>query len=250
MNKLVVVCIMSLAILFGNQQNAKSQCEPDRLNCVDINEPGQICPAQLANGFIGAEYEEVITIIAPDVANIDDVQIDLLKITLDSIQNLPPGLEFHGETNEFFPDEFYCVTVSGTPTETGTFYLKIYVMPYVDFFGADLPMGTQIDSLSVSITIEESSGIKELDDDGFALINAYPNPFQSSTRIGFLEPDHGEAELRVMDMLGKEIFHERIVAVKGENYFQFNGDNLPPGYYIYAILREQKSFKGKLLKRK
>jgi len=231
-------------------QLAYSQCVPDTVNCIDVNEPGQICPAQLANGFVGTEYEEVITIIAPDVANIGDSQIELLKITLDSIQNLPPGLEFYGETYEYFPDEFYCVTVSGTPKETGTFFLKIFVMPYVDFFGTDLAMGTQIDSISVSITIEASSGIKELDNDGFALIDAYPNPFRYSTKIGYIDPDQGEVELRVMNMLGRQIYQEKIMAIKGENYFQFNGGNLPQGYYLYAIIRDQKSLRGRLLKRK
>ncbi len=245
MNGLIVALLLT-----GNTFVSYSQCEPDLVNCIDVGDPGQICPAELANGILDVAYEENITVITPDTVSILDAKIAIEKITLDSIKNLPPGLDFNSETLEFFPNEAYCVSITGTPTETGTFFLKIYVSPYVLIFGNYVSLGSQVDSTSVSLTIEASSSINVRDKDEFSLIYAYPNPFMTSTNIGYLEPSQGEAELKVMNMLGRQIYQEKIMAVRGENYFQFKGSELPPGYYIYAIIREQKSLVGKMLKRK
>lgn len=241
--------LFSLAIL-AISFSLKGQCDPDLENCIDVNEPGQICPEQLANGNVDSQYEEVITILTPDSVSLGDAKIGIGKITLDSIHNLPPGLEFHGESLEFFPDEAYCVTISGTPEQEGTYFLKIYVTPYLVWLNNYISLGAQVDSTSVSLTVEASLGIDYIDKEEFSLIHAYPNPFMTSTRIGYLEPDQGEAELIISNMLGRQIYRERMHVVEGENYFNFKGDELPPGYYIYAILRENKSLKGKLLKRR
>jgi hypothetical protein len=227
----------------------RPQCEPDFENCIDVNQPGQICPRYLATGNVGSEYLETITIIAPDTVTILNIPIRIEKITLDSIHNLPPGLDFYGETTEFMPDGYYCVSISGTPANAGTYYLKIYVTPYINVYNNLVSLGAQVDSTSVSITIEPSLGIESIKQEQFSLIYAYPNPFMTSTRIGYIEPANGLAELRIMSMLGKVLYHERIQAVKGENYFNFSGDELPPGYYVYSISREGESLQGKLLKR-
>ena len=63
-----------------------------------------------------------------------------------------------------------------------------------------------------------------------------------------MDPSQGEAELIVFSMLGRQIYNEVIMANKGANYFNFNGEDLLPGYYMYAIIREQKSIKGRIIK--
>jgi len=227
----------------------RSQCIPDTDNCKDINKPGEICPRYLENGTAGEEYLETITIIAPDTVTILNIPVEIEKITLDSIKNLPPGLDYYGETTEFLPGGYYCISVAGTPTEIGSFDLKIYVTPYISVYNNLVSLGAQADSTSITLTIEPSLGIDGINKDEFKLLYAYPNPFMTTTRIGYIEPHPGFAELRIMNMMGKVIYYERIIAVKGENYFNFRGDHLPPGYYVYAITREDKSLQGKLLKR-
>jgi hypothetical protein len=230
-------------------QPGYSQCEPDTINCIDVNEPGQVCPSQLEDGIIGVAYEKTITIIAPDTVTIDQVKIAIGKITLDKIENLPPGISYAASTSDLFPNEPNCVSINGTPVEEGNYPIKIYITPHILVGFVYYPVIQLVDSTSVSLKIESALGINSLEKVDFSLIHAYPNPFMTSTRIGYLEPLGGVAELRIMNMLGKQIYGERINAVKGENYFQFTGDDLPAGYYVYAIIREQKSLKGKLLKR-
>lgn len=248
MKKTVLFFSFILIFLVGKAGTGYSQCEPDTVNCIDVNEPGQICPTQLTDGNVGTEYLEVITIITPDSITIGQTGARLQKVVLDSILNLPTGLAYNYSSNEFIPGDRYCVSIEGTPAEEGTFFLKIYVTAHVDMGFFILPV-QQVDSTSVAITIEPALGIDKIRNDEFSLIHAYPNPFMTSTKIGYLEPVGGNAELRILDMLGKQMYYEKIVAVKGENYFHFSGNDLPPGYYIYAITRDRKSLKGKLLKR-
>ncbi len=234
-------------LIFWHTLASYSQCEPDLVNCIDVGDPGQICPEVLAIGTVGVLYEEYITIIAPDTAIVGEVKIGLAKIVLDSIENIPNGLEFNAETVEFFPNQGYCVSLTGTPTESGTFFFKIYVTPYILFADTYVALVAQVDS-TISLTIESALSIRPIGDIDFSLIQAYPNPFKISTRIGFMAPLQGEAELIVFSMLGRQIYNEVIMANKGANYFNFKGEDLLPGYYMYAIIREQKSIKGRIIK--
>jgi len=174
-HKLLLVSVLSL-FFAGLPVHSFSQCEPDTINCKDIGEPGQICPAILPDGFLGVPYEEVITIIAPDSANLEEGSIGLFKIELVSLENLPPGIGFTSETMEFFPDQYYCVSLTGTPTQLGTYNLKITVIPYIKLMTWVLALDPQTDSTSVSLTIMPSSAVINLGKASFSLIPAYPNP--------------------------------------------------------------------------
>lgn len=231
-------------------QDSFSQCIPDTVNCKDINDPGQICPSVLAEGMVGVEYEELITIIAPDSASVAESMIGLAKIELESIENLPSGLEFQAETTEFFPDQAYCVSITGTPADTGTFYLKIKVIPFISFFGNFVALPAQTDSTSVYLVIKPSSSVDQADHTDFVLINAYPNPFVSTTSIEYNMPSEGETELVIFNLLGKLIYREKKMSVAGLNLIVYDGSSLQAGYYLFAIIREQETLMGKLFKSK
>ncbi len=237
-----------LLVLVGHPYQTISQCIPDTENCIDINEPGQICPAVLATGTVGQAYEEHITIIAPDSAALEQNVIGLVKIRLDAVGNLPPGINYSSEHMEFFPNQAYCVSISGVPLQSGTYYLKITVTPFIMVFTTLISLPAQTDSTSVFMIIEPSTSINYQNSPDFALINPYPNPFESATRIGFISPSTGETELVIFNMLGKIIYREKIISASGLNYFNYDGGSLPPGYYSYAIIREQGSLKGRLVK--
>lgn len=70
----------------------------------------------------------------------------------------------------------------------------------------------------------------------FSLNQNYPNPFNPSTVIKYEIPFAGKVEMKVFDLLGREI----AVLVKdymeeGIHTVRFNGDNLPSGVYLYRI---------------
>ncbi len=64
----------------------------------------------------------------------------------------------------------------------------------------------------------------------------YPNPFNPTTRISFSIPKDTRVALKIFNILGEEVS----VLVNGElkagvHHYEFNGQNLASGFYIYSI---------------
>jgi hypothetical protein len=71
---------------------------------------------------------------------------------------------------------------------------------------------------------------------GFSLLQNYPNPFNPSTTISYSIPKQSHVEMKIFDMLGREV--STLVKKEqsaGEYKVQFDGSNLPSGMYIYSI---------------
>ncbi|MGE5353474.1 MAG: T9SS type A sorting domain-containing protein [Acidobacteriota bacterium] len=86
-------------------------------------------------------------------------------------------------------------------------------------------------------TSKESSGqngnIHEL---SYELFQNYPNPFNPATQIGFRLSEKGIVELKVFDMLGREV-KTLLNEVKDAGTYSvpFNAAELPSGIYIYRL---------------
>lgn len=225
-----------------------SQCQPDT-NCIDIDEPGQVCPDSLPAGQVDVPYDQVVTIIAPDSAALGNQMIGLYKIEVDTVTNLPPGLTYYIEDPVFFPDSLYCIDVSGTPTDSGIFYLKISVYPYIySSTTGEIKLPLQIDSTSVYITIEAASSSIVPEEDAFKLLPAAPNPFSTETRIGATTREAGDMRLRIYDLTGKAVYEEHKQAARGKNFFSFNGKKLSSGMYFIYVSFNNHILTGKLVK--
>jgi len=241
----VIFCLLMMVAI---PLRGYSQCEPDTIYCIDTEEPGQICPDELADGTVGQEYKQYLTVLAPESGNIGPININIYKLRLESIENLPPGIKFNSEFSEFFPNQAYCVSLSGIPTKTGRYKLKVSVTPFIRFLGIPLAMPVQEDSTSAVLRIKTSTSIiSELRDD-FSLIEAHPNPFITTTRIGYNDSSPEEAELLVYSLMGELLHRERLSGNAGENYFDFNGEVLPAGYYLYTIIRAREILSGRIIK--
>ena len=224
-----------------------AQCIPDT-NCIDVGEPGQVCPDTLAEAFLGEAYYQPVTFIAPDSAFIGNSGVKITKIEIDTIANLPPGITYSTDTNIFSPDMMYCVLISGTPTDTGTFYIDISVIPYIELMGNVVEWEAQHDSTSIFITVSLSSYLPERSTKELSLITPRPNPFKESVKIGFTTPDPKNVELAIYDLSGKVIYRENIYSQPGKNYFRFTGGGLYPGVYPYFVSTAGKRLAGKLVK--
>ncbi len=234
--------------IFGLPYTGLSQCVPDTANCEDIGDPGEICPDSLPSGMQGVPYEEVITIISPDTVTKGAISTSLVKIRLDTVLNLPPGIVYESEYREFFPDSVYCILLSGTPTDTGTYYLGITITPFIDILGSIVSLDPVTDDTSIFIRIEPPSLSELTENNGFKLLAGYPNPFQISTRIGYTLSTSGETEIMVYNMLGCIVYHEKMMGSSGKNYFKFTGEDLPSGIYLYSVIWDKNSLNAKLVK--
>lgn len=71
----------------------------------------------------------------------------------------------------------------------------------------------------------------------FALRQNYPNPFNPSTQISYSTPRQGNVELKIYDVLGREIstlVHEK--KQPGEYTVEWNAVNVPSGVYFYRLV--------------
>ncbi|MGE5352816.1 MAG: T9SS type A sorting domain-containing protein, partial [Acidobacteriota bacterium] len=70
----------------------------------------------------------------------------------------------------------------------------------------------------------------------FSLGQNYPNPFNPSTKISYSIPNESFVELKIFDMLGREVASlVNNVQPKGEYNVEFNASDLTSGVYIYSI---------------
>jgi hypothetical protein len=250
MKKLVLISlVIILPALYSLRLSG--QCTPDTINCVDTLLPGEICPDTLPPGEVGVEYNQTVTVWPPSHFDFGEGVITIVKIHIISVDSLPEGLEYEANAQDMYPDTAYCVHISGTPADSGLFTLVITVQPYIDFFGNTVAAPVQVDDSSVSIRIYPSSSTSNIRNTGseeFYIINE-PNPFTVKTRIGCVTGSPAEVEFYVFDILGKLIYSEKMKARRGENYFNFTGENLARGIYIYSVINNGTSYSRRVLKK-
>jgi len=83
---------------------------------------------------------------------------------------------------------------------------------------------------------------------GFRLFGNYPNPFNPSTTIKYEIPKAGNVELKVFDILGREIaVLLNNFETEGIHQVRFNAANLPGGIYLYQIRAGSSLQTGKMI---
>ena len=88
---LLILGMMAGSLVYG-------QCTPDP-SCVDDDDiPGQFCPRELPDGVLNILYEETVTVIPPGIFEIQDMgTVTINHIKIDSVENLPPGIDYSAD---------------------------------------------------------------------------------------------------------------------------------------------------------
>ena len=238
-----------VALIVGLLASAQlyAQCIPDTVNCVDTTGgPGEFCPLDLPDAGLNAVYDETITVIPPAAFEFEGILLNILHIRIDSVKNMPPGIDYFPNADIFFPDTAYCIQLTGTPTEVGVDTLAIYITAMVDILG-----GIEyqvVDDTSVILTVVEVLGTDPGKVTEFRLFQNVPNPFSDITRLACYSPVSDRIELRVYNMLGVQVYQETDHVVPGEHYFKFDGSELQGGTYFYQVITSETSYTGKLIK--
>lgn len=239
-----LLIILAIVLVAGTKLSA--QCEPDTANCKDIGNPGEFCPLDLPWAGLDILYDEVVTIIPPGTYEIFSNQLTIFHIRIDSVKNLPPGIDYFPNADIFYPDTAYCIQLTGTPTQIGEFALDIYITATVDFGG---PLEAQVvDDTSVVITVVEALGMHPRQDSEFRVYQNIPNPFSELTRIAYFTHVEVQVELDIYNLLGVLVYQESNLAVPGKHNFSFNGSGLQPGTYLYRLKAGENYHTGKIMK--
>jgi hypothetical protein len=244
-NRAKILVLLSIGMIAG--MALYGQCTPDP-QCVDDDDiPGQFCPLELPKGAINVPYDETVTVIPPGVYNISDFQVTILYIQIDSVLDLPEGIDYFPNEDTLYPDNSYCIQLAGTPTQVGKDTLDIYISVTADVLGT--PTKAQVmDDTSIVITIQEFVGIDPKQGSEFQVFQNVPNPFAEQTRLDCYVPYGDRIELNVYNILGVLVHHESEMVPPGEHRFRFDGRGLEPGTYFYRVANSANTFSGKLVK--
>jgi hypothetical protein len=239
--------LLVLALAIFPLLKLSAQCEPDTANCEDSVGTVFMCPRLLPEVNVNEHYDEVITVIPPGTYDYLGNVINIEYIIVDSIGNLPPGIEYFPNAEVFYPDTAYCVQIVGTPTEAGRFPLSITVSAFV-YLGPSLIAVQIVDDTSVVMTVHWPAGLDPYKINQFQVLPSAPNPFSEKTRLGFYTPFDDHIKLQVYNILGKLMHEEMLGAPPGEHYFDFTGGSLNPGTYFYRVTNNSDLFTGKFIK--
>lgn len=231
MKKKILKYFVTAVLLSFLSAATSAQCTPQP--CADPENNGQVCPAIMPTAFINQAYSEVATILIPKA---DSTGVPLHHFTLTAVNNLPTGISWQSNApgNVFTAGNSYCILLHGTPTVADTFYLRIELDIYIDFFGQPLLAKQVVDSTSLFMVVSAKIGINE------SLANLeingnFPNPFSGYTSIRYNARQPGETTFEVYTQIGQKVHGQKLVTKAGENAFLFNGNALMPGTYIYVL---------------
>jgi hypothetical protein len=239
-----VACMMF--VFFAGKSFA--QCTPDAL-VTDPEGNGEMVPDTIEVGE-NAPFNVTLTIIAPDTASVGGGTLNIDHITLRSLQNKPSWLSYvcNPANCEFTGTESRCALTSGTaPAGSAGYYsITVLVDVYAVILGSPVcvtcvtnPSGYDSGMPLIVWVHPEGWGVAEKEFKGFGVLEPQPNPFNTGTKLGCYTEIPQNVSLKVVDMVGKEVYSEKLNTNAGNNYFQFNGNDLSNGIYFYSIIDAQ-----------
>lgn len=153
------------------------------------------------------------------------------RAVVNNIQHITTG---GGGAPLYQPNLNYPYIVAGA---SAYHFCKIEINDLSLHFTAVKPNGEIIDTFTI---INQPVGIYPEKDQAvpknYSLSNAYPNPFNPTTNIGFQIADFGFVSLKVFDVLGNEVaalVNEEKPA--GSYEIEFSAAGLPSGFYFYKL---------------
>ena len=80
------------------------------------------------------------------------------------------------------------------------------------------------------------------------LLGNYPNPFTDRTTIRYNLSENSDTELRVFDLLGREVYQFRQEnEAPGEHEIEVSANSLISGVYLYSLKINNSVYKGKMV---
>jgi len=249
MNRTLLL-FFSVFFALSSTVQLSGQCTPDPA-CEDIGEPGQYCPEVFPPVVQDEAYDQVMTFILPALEHdVVGTIYTLDSVAVDSVKNIPPGMDYSSNSTGYAVGKAYCVQLSGTPTDQGIYAVAIYMRAFATPDGGSQVEIPAVDDTSVVITVHAPTGFEPQQLDEFQVLPVAPNPFSEFTQLGFYTPYDDRIKLQVYNILGELMHEESQGASPGEHRFDFNGNMLLPGTYFYRVTNSKQFYTGKFIKSK
>jgi hypothetical protein len=146
------------------------------------------------------------------------------------------------------PQVYYCVNLEGTPSDTGSYPLKITIDVYALVFGTPVFVGTVTDSTSLTLNVVGEIGVAEFESRSLTVKGAIPNPFSSKLDIEYIMKKPENVTFELFDLLGNSLVIINAFSQTGENHFKYDAAGLKPGLYFYTIRNIDNYFTGRVIK--
>ena len=247
------ILLLNTLMIFGVLGKAQAQCTPDPAYASEVF---GIWPDTIVNlpcGLPNTYYETVLDFKLPtEAAQVDSVTypagVPINWVRLDSVQGIPAGIGYVTDVGgpQWVGGEQGCATLLGQ-TDAGTYNLTIWVTGQITISGfpAEVPLdfgGYILDIFAGCVVeIDEVAGMQ------MNLMDNVPNPFTEQTTIHYQLPYAGAIDFTVSDLLGKTVYKESLMGVKGENKLVFANDGLFPGIYLYQLKQSDQIVTGKMI---
>lgn len=197
MMKIFTITILCFSSLLSFQ-NASAQCTID-----DSHTTTGIYPSGSSVVCEGKAYDESVTFAVENEYEFNGFVFDVDSVIINSINNLPPGLDYeclNGECKVINnPDadiSFSCIRLFGKPTTAGVYNLEINFTAYA--FGASKDDKTSVDFTVNNANSAQCSAVGINDRKSEAQFQLYPSP--ANNKVYF---DKNLSNVSVFDITGQ-----------------------------------------------
>lgn len=214
--------------------------------------PDSSIPA-LIQGSQGKKYEDALQVLIPNEVsfNINGqfISAGIMQQELIEMTGLPLGISYSCSSPDcrFVPGSENYITIQGTPEVPGVFSISASFKTTAMAGGDLVTRYSTIDYYSISVQPELLKLVNESTGEAFAMEQNVPNPCTEITGIRFSLPSAGEVDLRIFNLIGKEVYRSLINAEAGENDLKFDVREFSPGVYMYTMIYEGQSISKRMV---
>lgn len=227
--------LLLLTITLATAALSYSQCTP----MTDFgDQPFGVAPDTVVNfvpGSVNNIYSQQIDVKVPLDGSFVGFPVGVDSATVLSISGLPEGLTLACAGNAatectYLSGTEGCAVISGIPTVAGTYELVINLLVYTAF-GTNVPFSFD----GYRIVVDGTTGLEDVNFEAIKTEDIRPNPANTSATLFLDSKSSGEAQFRVFDLVGKEVFTKDYRITQGKNKITYNTSQLPEGVYIYRL---------------
>ena len=210
---------------------------------------------------VALAYEFTFTMQTPSTIDVNGTNVPIVSIDIASmggVTDLPGSFDYVCDPPDcnFLADSVGCLKIFGTPQagEEGMYDLGLDALVRTGFI--DIPITFPDPALIpgnyflfVREEGSESCGITGTKDKLKSKVSfsVQPNPLQGYAQIAVNSQTSGNFQLKVFDLLGKQLRAETVRIFEGANQFDFYAGDMPNGMYLVTLANGKDSVSEKIL---